>query len=70
MNIPVDGIVIQGSGIVTNEAAMTGESDELLKDSHENCRIRKLEVDEEHILSKKPIRKPKDVPSPILLSGT
>lgn len=52
MNIPVDGIVIKGSGIVTNEAAMSGESDELLKDSLENCKIRKLEVDDEHALSK------------------
>lgn len=29
MNIPVDGIVIKGSGITTNESAMTGEPEEL-----------------------------------------
>ncbi len=29
MNIPVDGLVIKGSGITTNESAMTGEPEEL-----------------------------------------
>ena len=70
MNIPVDGIVINGSGIVTNEAAMSGESDELLKDSLENCKSRKLEVDDEHALSNNKFHRPKELPSPILLSGT
>jgi magnesium-transporting ATPase (P-type) len=32
MNIPVDGILIQGSGVTVSEAAMTGESDELKKE--------------------------------------
>ena len=31
MQLPVDGIVIQGKGVVTDESAMTGESDELKK---------------------------------------
>jgi P-type E1-E2 ATPase len=40
MNIPVDGVVIRASGIQANEAAMTGESDELKKDTMENCKAR------------------------------
>lgn len=38
MNIPVDGIIIHGSGVSVNESAMTGESDELKKESLENCK--------------------------------
>ena len=33
MNIPVDGIIIRSSGVQSNESAMTGESDELKKES-------------------------------------
>lgn len=33
MNIPVDGILLNGSGVTVSEAAMTGESDELKKDN-------------------------------------
>jgi magnesium-transporting ATPase (P-type) len=40
MNIPVDGIIIRSSGVQANEAAMTGESDELKKDSQDNCKAR------------------------------
>jgi cation transport ATPase len=29
MNIPVDGVIVKGSGILANESAMTGEPDEL-----------------------------------------
>lgn len=32
MSIPVDGILIRGSGVTCDEAAMTGESDEMHKD--------------------------------------
>lgn len=35
MNVPVDGIMLRGSGVTINESAMTGESDELKKDSIE-----------------------------------
>jgi magnesium-transporting ATPase (P-type) len=41
MNIPVDGILIWGSGVLTNEAAITGESIELKKESLEHCLLRK-----------------------------
>jgi magnesium-transporting ATPase (P-type) len=37
MNIPVDGVILRANGVQCNEAAMTGESDELKKDSLENC---------------------------------
>lgn len=37
MNIPVDGVVVHGSGLLTNESAMTGESEELKKESLEHC---------------------------------
>jgi len=35
MNIPVDGVVLDGAGVSVNESAMTGESDELKKDNME-----------------------------------
>jgi P-type E1-E2 ATPase len=37
MNIPVDGIVLKGSGILTNESAMTGETKEIKKEPIEIC---------------------------------
>ena len=41
MNIPVDGIALEYMGVTCNESAMTGESDELKKESLENCLQRK-----------------------------
>lgn len=32
MLIPVDGVVIQGNGVMSDESAMTGESDHLPKE--------------------------------------
>ena len=43
MDIPVDGIVIYASGVQVSEAAMTGESDEMKKDSLANCIQRREE---------------------------
>ena len=40
MNIPVDGLVCNGVGIVADESAMTGESDHLPKESFKKCRQR------------------------------
>jgi len=37
MNIPVDGIILKGVGVMADEAAMTGESDHLPKESIEKC---------------------------------
>jgi P-type E1-E2 ATPase len=37
MNVPVDGVVYKSSDVAINESAMTGESDELKKESLEIC---------------------------------
>lgn len=37
MNIPVDGVVLEGNGVMADESAMTGESDHLPKESLEKC---------------------------------
>lgn len=34
MNIPVDGLVVEASGVLSDESAMTGESDHLIKDTY------------------------------------
>ena len=68
MNIPVDGIIIKSSGVQANEAAMTGESDELKKDTMEYCLMRQVEKDAEYLKSS--AKNPHDIPSPVLLSGT
>jgi len=67
MDIPVDGIVIKATGVTTNEAAMTGESDEMKKNTLEACLNLKIEK-ESDFQDKK--RGPHDLPSPVLLSGT
>lgn len=66
MNIPVDGIIISGVGIMSDESAMTGESDHLPKESFDKCLFRQKEHETEINFSKNP----HDVPSPVLLSGT
>lgn len=43
MNIPVDGIIYHSSGVAISEAAMTGESDEMKKDSLEKCFLKREE---------------------------
>ena len=70
MNIPVDGIIVKCSGVLANESSMTGEPDELQKETLEVCKHRKEEKDDEYALEKKPNKRPKDIPSPIILSGT
>jgi P-type E1-E2 ATPase len=40
MNVPVDGIVIKSSGVLCNEAAMTGESDEMKKEKLDSCLVK------------------------------
>lgn len=37
MNIPVDGVVVRGVGVMADESAMTGESDHLSKEAVEKC---------------------------------
>jgi len=70
MNIPVDGVIIKSSGVQCNESAMTGESDELKKDTLENCKLRQQEKDAEYVYLKSNNKNSHDLPSPVLLSGT
>lgn len=37
MNIPIDGVVLKGNGIMCDESAMTGESDHLEKQDMAKC---------------------------------
>jgi len=37
MNVPVDGVVLKGNGIMCDESAMTGESDHLPKEEMAKC---------------------------------
>jgi magnesium-transporting ATPase (P-type) len=69
MDIPVDGIIYHSSGVSISEAAMTGESDEMKKDSVEKCFQKREEKQAEMEFSKE---KPNShaVPSPVMLSGT
>ena len=68
MDVPVDGLVIRASGVLANESAMTGESDELKKEPLEMCVGRLREKLNELGSDKK--GGPHDVTSPVLLSGT
>jgi magnesium-transporting ATPase (P-type) len=67
MDVPVDGIVISASGVLANESAMTGESDELKKEPFDACMARRREK-----LSELGDKKggAHDVTTPVLLSGT
>ena len=46
--IPVDGIVITGNYLESDESAMTGESDHIKKESIDNCLVRMEEIKTEH----------------------
>lgn len=70
MNVPVDGVIIVGQGVQANESAMTGEPDELKKESLEKCLVGREERDAENQYQKNPKNGPHDVSSPVLLSGT
>jgi len=52
MNIPIDGVIIRSSGVACNESAMTGESDELKKDSLDACKQRLEEKEAEYAYTK------------------
>lgn len=70
MSIPVDGLLIKGSGVACDEAAMTGESEEMNKDTLKNCLLKHQEHLEEEAQLQKMDRTAHTIPSPILLSGT
>lgn len=69
MDIPIDGIIINASGVQVSEAAMTGESDEMKKDSVEKCFHKKEEKEAEMGISKEKANA-HACPSPMMLSGT
>jgi magnesium-transporting ATPase (P-type) len=66
MNIPVDGLVIEASGVLSDESSMTGESDHLIKDTYKQCLARQAD----HESDEKFTQGAHDVPTPVLLSGT
>jgi P-type E1-E2 ATPase len=68
MDIPVDGVVLEASGVLSDESALTGESDHLPKETVDKCMQRKSEHEE--VNEKRNEYGPHDVPSPVLLSGT
>lgn len=72
MAIPVDGLVLEAQGLSANEAAMTGESDEIKKDTFQACYAKLEEKQLEDVVSKGTAEKKgaHDLPSPLLLSGT
>ena len=67
--IPVDGLLIAGNQVTTNEAAMTGESDERRKESIEVCMQRRAERGEVDINKVRP-EDSHALPSCLMLSGT
>ena len=71
MDLPVDGIVLYGNQLTTDEAAMTGESDERRKEPFEICMER--HENKEHHSSKQTYasgHQAHALPSPVILSGT
>lgn len=71
MAIPVDGLILQATQLMADEAAMTGESDEMKKEIFHSCHQRMeekkaenkgKEVDKMHASH--------ELPSPLVLSGT
>lgn len=68
MNVPVDGVVLEATGVMSDESAMTGESDHLPKETLAKCLQRQAEFEEDNKGGAH--RSHHDVPSPVLLSGT
>lgn len=66
MEIPVDGICLNASGVQVDESAMTGESDHLPRDTYEAC-MQKKKIHEQLNPNSFGVH---DVPSCVMLSGT
>lgn len=71
MAIPVDGLCIQATQLMADEAAMTGESDEVKKEPLNKCLSfqREKEMDTNKTTTVK-ISQAHDLPSPIMMSGS
>jgi len=71
MAIPVDGICLQAVQLMADEAAMTGESDEVKKEPYAKCLSiqREKEMDVNKTTTVK-MSRAHDLPSPIMMSGS
>lgn len=73
MQIPVDGILVKRSANLTSdESAMTGESEELIKDTYDECckRLKEAESSGKTTTFTSTHVRRTMLPSPILMSGT
>lgn len=66
MDIPVDGLCVEAMGVLSDESALTGESDHVQKETVTKC----IQRQQEHEAESKDVKGPHVIPSPILLSGT
>lgn len=73
MQIPVDGILVsKDSNLTADESAMTGESEELIKDTYKECQIRLEEANrtgKTTTFTNTHARRTM-LPSPVMMSGT
>lgn len=70
MAIPVDGLVIAATQLSVDEAAMTGESDEMKKEILKVCLNRLQEKQAEGQKEGGELTRTHELPSPLILSGT
>lgn len=70
MGIPVDGVVMNATQLSLDEAAMTGESDEMKKDILLTCKNRMEDRQAEGIKQGDNMLLSHELPSPVILSGT
>ena len=67
MDIPGDGYIIEANDVLTDESAMTGETEPVKKVDLDHCILKRNQIIAE---GNKNNANPHDVPTPILLSGT
>jgi len=69
---PVDGIVFQAASLNCDEAAMTGESDEMKKETQYFCKLRRDEKNAENPKGDEhnKMHRAHEISSPLILSGT
>ena len=77
MHVPADGILISGEDVQTTEAEITGENDNIKKDTPDACdeieKVMEKNVDMNEIYNDSDdikVDHKHDIPSPVLLSGT
>ena len=66
LEVPGDGIMIQGFSVTLDESSMTGETKPMVKDSNQRCLDKKVELEKkgiEHLSHH-------SIPSPVVLAGT